>query len=115
MFPLGTAKGICDFYPQILGTPAQFHNGDSTIARVEIGQRTNICCFRETDPGAGRDYDGHHVADLRLGFSRARTAGSQILGTPAQFHNGDSTIARVEIGKDQYLLFRETDRGAAGL
>src|SRR3984885_678386 len=34
--PAGTAKGICNFYPQIMGTPAQFHNGDSTVARVEI-------------------------------------------------------------------------------
>jgi hypothetical protein len=57
--PVGTAKGICDFYPQIMGTPAQFHNGDSTVARVEIGQ-DQYFLFRETDRPQP-DYDGHHV------------------------------------------------------
>ena len=57
--PVGTAKGICNFYPQIMGTPAQFHNGDSTAARVEIG-KDQYFLFRETDR-AQPDYDGHHV------------------------------------------------------
>jgi hypothetical protein len=33
-----------------------------------------------------------------------------IFGTPAQVQNGDGTLARTLMGKDQYLLFRETDR-----
>jgi hypothetical protein len=33
-----------------------------------------------------------------------------ILEAPAQAANGDGTAARVKVGKDQYLVFRETDR-----
>jgi len=29
---------------------------------------------------------------------------------PAELKNGDGTTARVKVGKDQYLQFRETDR-----
>jgi len=65
--PLGTAKGICDFYPQIMGTPAQFHNGDSMVARVEIG-KDQYLLFRETDR-AQPDYDGHHVQMYVTDFS----------------------------------------------
>jgi hypothetical protein len=32
-----------------------------------------------------------------------------IFGTPAQVQNGDGTVARTLMGKDQYLQFRETD------
>jgi hypothetical protein len=32
-----------------------------------------------------------------------------VFGTPAQVQNGDGTVARTLMGKDQYLLFRETD------
>jgi hypothetical protein len=34
----------------------------------------------------------------------------RIMETPANVGNGDATVARVQIGKDQYLRFRETDR-----
>ena len=33
-----------------------------------------------------------------------------IIGTPAEVANGAGTVARVTVGKDQYLQFRETDR-----
>src|SRR5262245_42877921 len=33
-----------------------------------------------------------------------------IIGTPAQVANGAGTVARVTVGKDQYLQFRETDK-----
>jgi hypothetical protein len=65
--PVGTAKGICNFYPQILGTPTQFHNGDSTVARVEIGKGQYLL-FRETDRPQP-DYDGHHVQMYVTDFS----------------------------------------------
>ena len=35
--PVGTAKGICAFYPEIMGMPAELMNGDGTVARVKIG------------------------------------------------------------------------------
>ena len=31
------------------------------------------------------------------------------MGIPAELKNGDGTVARVKVGKDQYLQFRETD------
>jgi hypothetical protein len=33
-----------------------------------------------------------------------------MIGTPAEVTNGDGTVARVRVGKDQHFLFRETDR-----
>jgi catechol-2,3-dioxygenase len=33
-----------------------------------------------------------------------------IIGAPAEAANGDGTVARVQVGKDQYFRFRETDR-----
>jgi hypothetical protein len=34
----------------------------------------------------------------------------KIIGTPAEVVNGDGTVAKITVGKDQYLKFRETDR-----
>jgi hypothetical protein len=33
-----------------------------------------------------------------------------MIGAPAEMTNGDGTVARVKVGRDQYFLFRETDR-----
>jgi hypothetical protein len=33
-----------------------------------------------------------------------------IMGTPATVQNGDGTVTRVQMGKNQYIQFRETDR-----
>jgi hypothetical protein len=34
----------------------------------------------------------------------------RIMGTPTELKNGDGKLARVKMGRDQYLQFRETDR-----
>jgi hypothetical protein len=34
----------------------------------------------------------------------------EIMGMPAELRNGDGNVARVKMGRDQYLQFRETDR-----
>src|SRR6266545_5637533 len=34
----------------------------------------------------------------------------EVMEAPAQAANGDGTVARVKVGKDQHLVFRETDR-----
>jgi hypothetical protein len=34
----------------------------------------------------------------------------EMIGTPADVANGDGTVARVKVGKDQHVLFRETDK-----
>jgi hypothetical protein len=65
--PAGTAQGICDFYPQIMGMPAELANGDGTVARVEAAKNQYLQ-FRETDR-ALPDYDGHHVQMYITNFS----------------------------------------------
>jgi hypothetical protein len=65
--PLGTAQGICDFYPQIMGMPAELLNGDGKVARVKAA-KDQYLQFRETDR-ALPDYDGHHVQIYITNFS----------------------------------------------
>jgi len=57
--PVGTADGICGFYPQIMQTPAELKNGDATVARVKMGKDQHLQ-FRETDRPQP-PFDGHHV------------------------------------------------------
>jgi hypothetical protein len=65
--PVGTAQGICDFYPQIMGMPAELTDG--TVARVKAA-KDQYLQFRETDR-ALPDYDGHHVQIYITSFSSA--------------------------------------------
>ena len=65
--PVGTAKGICAFYPEIMGMPAELENGDGTVARVKVG-KDQYLQFRETDRPQP-DYDGHHVQIYITNFS----------------------------------------------
>jgi catechol-2,3-dioxygenase len=65
--PTGSAKGICEFYPRIMGMPAQLNNGDSTAASVQVGKNQNLM-FRETD-SPQPEYDGHHVQIYITNFS----------------------------------------------
>jgi hypothetical protein len=65
--PAGTAKGICAFYPEIMGIPAELRNGDGTMARVKVG-KDQYLQFRETDRPQP-DYDGHHVQIYITDFS----------------------------------------------
>ena len=65
--PAGTAQGICDFYPQIMGMPAELANGDGTVARVKAAKNQYLQ-FRETDRPQP-DYDGHHVQMYITNFS----------------------------------------------
>ena len=49
--------------------------------------------------------------DVPVGTAQAIAAFyPAIFGTPAAVTNGDATLARTKMGKDQYLQFRETDR-----
>jgi hypothetical protein len=65
--PVGTVRGICAFYPEIMGIPAELRNGDSTIARAKMG-KDQYLQFRETDRPQP-DYDGHHVQMYITNFS----------------------------------------------
>jgi hypothetical protein len=49
--------------------------------------------------------------DVPVGTARGIAAFyPAIMETPAAVRNGDGTLARVKVGKDQHLQFRETDR-----
>ncbi len=65
--PAGSAKGICDFYPQVMGMPAALNNGDATVASVKTG-KDQYLRFRETERAQG-EYDGHHVQIYITNFS----------------------------------------------
>jgi hypothetical protein len=65
--PVGTAKAICAFYPEIMEIPAELKNGDTTVARVKVG-KDQYLQFRETDRPQP-DYDGHHVQIYITDFS----------------------------------------------
>jgi catechol-2,3-dioxygenase len=65
--PTGSAKGICDFYPNIMGMPSQLKNGDGTTASVQVGKNQHLV-FRETDRPQP-EYDGHHVQIYITNFS----------------------------------------------
>ena len=65
--PTGSAKGICDFYPKIMGMPTQLKNGDGTTASVQVGKNQHLV-FRETDRPQP-EYDGHHVQIYITNFS----------------------------------------------
>lgn len=65
--PVGAAQGICAFYPQVMGMPAELKNGDGRIAQVSVG-KDQYFKFRETGlPAPG--YDGHHVQMYITDFS----------------------------------------------
>jgi hypothetical protein len=65
--PVGTAKGICAFYPEIVGIPAELKNGDATVARAKVG-KDQYLQFRETDRPQP-EFDGHHVQIYITDFS----------------------------------------------
>jgi hypothetical protein len=65
--PVGTAKKIAAFYPEIMGTPATVTNGDATVARVQMG-KNQYMQFRETDAPQPA-FDGHHVQMYIANFS----------------------------------------------
>jgi hypothetical protein len=65
--PVGTAPGICAFYPPIMGIPTELKNGDGALARVQMG-KDQYLQFRETDRPQP-EYDGHHVQMYITNFS----------------------------------------------
>jgi len=65
--PVGTARAICAFYPEIMGIQTELKNGDGTVARAKVG-KDQYLQFRETDRVLP-DYDGHHVQIYITNFS----------------------------------------------
>jgi catechol-2,3-dioxygenase len=73
--PVGTAPGICAFYPEIMGMPAELRNDDGAMARVKMG-KDQYLQFRETDRPQP-EYDGHHVQIYITNFSGPHRALAQ--------------------------------------
>jgi hypothetical protein len=65
--PMGTAKAISAFYPEIMDIPAELGNGDGNLARVKVG-KDQYLQFRET-AAPQPDFDGHHVQIYITNFS----------------------------------------------
>jgi hypothetical protein len=65
--PVGTARGIAEFYPEIMGIPAELRNGDGTVARAKVG-KDQYLQYRESDR-PHPEFDGHHVQIYITDFS----------------------------------------------
>jgi hypothetical protein len=65
--PAGSAKGIADFYREMLEVPASVANGDGMTARVQVGKNQHLL-FRETDR-AQPEFDEHHIQIYVADFS----------------------------------------------
>jgi hypothetical protein len=65
--PVGAAKGICHFYPEIMGMQAELKNGAGATARVKVG-KDQYLQFRETE-APQPEFDGHHVQIYVTDFS----------------------------------------------
>ena len=62
-----TAKGVCAFYPEIMGIPTELKNGDATVTRAKMSKNQYLQ-FRETD-APQPEFDGHHVQMYITDFS----------------------------------------------
>ncbi|HMI17311.1 MAG TPA: hypothetical protein VK526_13295, partial [Bradyrhizobium sp.] len=106
--PVGTAKGICAFYPQIMGMPAELNNGDGTVARVKMGKDQHLQ-FRETDRPQP-DYDGHHVQMYITDFSgpyRRLSERNLIFSEDNQYQYRFRDIVDLESGRHLFTIEHE--------
>ena len=97
--------------PKLDGTKFGFaeHN-DYVEATCPWGNR--VRCYEPDAERFGRIALGipYVEFDVPVGTAKAIAAFyPAVFGTPAQVANGDGTVARTLMGKNQYLQFRETD------
>jgi hypothetical protein len=93
------------------GTKFRFteHN-DYVEATCPWGNR--VRCYEPDVARFGRITLGMPYVEFDVPVGTARGIAAfypAMIGTPATVTNGDGTTARVQVGKDQYLVFRETD------
>ncbi len=65
--PRGSAKGICQFYREILGAPGTLKYSKGVAAHVQVGHHQELI-FRETS-GKINPFDGHHIQVYVADFS----------------------------------------------
>jgi hypothetical protein len=73
----------------------------------------NVRCYEPDAARFGRIALGipYVEFDVPVGTTKAICAFyPEIMGIPAELKDGDGTVVRAKVGKDQYLQFRETDR-----
>jgi hypothetical protein len=106
--PPGTAKGISDFYPAIMGMPAELGNGDGVVARVKTGKEQYLQ-FRETDRPQP-EFDGHHVQFYITNFSapyRALSERGLIYSEDNQYQYRFRDIVDLASGKPLFTIEHE--------
>jgi hypothetical protein len=106
--PAGTAKGICDFYPEIMGMPTELQNGNGTVVSVNAGNNQHIL-FRETDRPQ-IEYDGHHIQIYITNFSgpyRRMVERGLIYSEDNQYQYRFRDIVDPESGKHLFTLEHE--------
>jgi hypothetical protein len=106
--PPGTAKGISDFYPAIMGMPAELGNGDGVVARVKTGKEQYLQ-FRETDRPQP-EFDGHHVQFYITNFSapyRALSGRGLIYSEDNQYQYRFRDIVDLASGKPLFTIEHE--------
>jgi hypothetical protein len=106
--PAGTAPGICAFYPEIMGMPAELRNSDGKVAAVETGRDQHLL-FRETD-SASPEYDGHHVQMYITDFSgphRRLAARNLISREDNQYQYRFCDIVDLDSGKPLFTVEHE--------
>jgi hypothetical protein len=106
--PAGTAQRICNFYPQVMGMPAEFSNGDGRLARVRMG-KDQYLQFRETDRPQP-EYDGHHVQMYITNFSgpyRELSARGLIYSEDNQYQYRFRDIVDLADGKPLFTIEHE--------
>jgi hypothetical protein len=106
--PIGAAPGICEFYPRIMGIPAELKNGDGTVARVKMGKDQHLQ-FRETDRPQP-EYDGHHVQMYITDFSgpyRALSERNLIYSEDNQYQYRFRDIVDLDSGKPLFTVEHE--------
>ena len=106
--PVGTARGIAAFYPQMVGIPAEVVNGDGTTARAKVG-RDQYFQFRETDQPQP-EFDDHHVQIYIADFSgpyRKLMAHNLIHREDNQFQYRFKNIVDLDSGKVLFTVEHE--------
>ena len=86
------------------------HN-DYVEATCPWGNR--VRCYEPDAARFGRIVLGFPYVEFDVPVGAAKGIAAfyrEMIGAPADVANGDGTVARVKVGKEQQLLFRETDR-----
>lgn len=98
--------------PKFDGTCFSFHeHNDYVEAMCPWGNR--LRCYEPDAARFGRITLGIPYIEFDVPVGTANSIAAfyrHMLDVPAEVTNGDATVARVTVGRQQYLLFRETDR-----